>query len=305
MEDRKTRILEIGSDDGLIASFAPDAGMVCCSLTHRGEQVLGLRGGLDAYIEKRSTMGIPLLHPWANRLARRQFEVAGREVDVGAAGPPPKLDGNGLPIHGLMTAAPGWEARSEETADGGRIVASFQFDGALAAGFPFPHSLTLVAEVAAIELRIELSVLADAGSEVPIAFGFHPYLAMPGVPRRQWEVSVPVETGLPLDERGLPTGDRVTVEAIRGPLGDRTFDDAFVAPSAGEPFRLSGGGRSIEMTFDRGFPFAQLYAPPGEELLAWEPMTAPTNALVSGDDLRVIAAGQSHRAAFTVTVGDG
>ncbi len=35
--------------------------MVCCSLIHRGEQVLGLRGGLDAYVEKRSTMGIPLV----------------------------------------------------------------------------------------------------------------------------------------------------------------------------------------------------------------------------------------------------
>ena len=249
-------------------------------------------------------MGIPLLHPWANRLARTRFEVAGRPVDVGAAEPPPKLDANGLPIHGLLTAAPGWEAHSEETPEGGRIEASFRFDGALAAGFPFPHSLALVAEVAANELRIDLSVLADAGSDVPVAFGFHPYFALPGVPRQQWEVSVPVATGLPLDERGLPTGDRVAVEPIRGPLGDRTFDHAFLAPSEDEPFRLSGGGRWIEVTFDRGFPFAQLYAPPGEELLAWEPMTAPTNALVSGEDLRVIGPGESHRAAFTVTVGD-
>ena len=116
---------------------------------------------------------------------------------------------------------------------------------------------------------------------------------------------MPVETGLTLDERGLPTGERVPVEPITGPLGGRTFDDAFLAPAGGAPLRLSGGGRRIEVTFDRGFPFAQLYAPPGEDLLAWEPMTAPTNALVSGEDLTVIGTGESYSAAFSVSVAGG
>jgi len=293
-------IVDLASDEGLVASFAPEAGMVCCSLTHDGEQVLGLRGGLGAYIGKRSTMGIPLLYPWANRLSDPQFEAAGRAADVSASEPPPKLDANGLPIHGLLTAAPGWDV-IEPPADG-RMAARFRFDGTLATGFPFPHTVLLVATVRAKELRIELTVEADAGSPVPIAFGFHPYFALPGIPRDEWLVSAPVRTRIELDGRGLPTGERTPATPIAGALAGRTFDDAFLAPSGGEPFRLSGGGRRVEVRFDGGFPFAQLYAPPGEELLAWEPMTAPTNALISGDALKVIAPGESYTAGFSIRV---
>src|SRR3954470_8330797 len=74
---------------GVEAAFVPEAGMVGCSLRHRGEELLGQRGGLARYVSDRSTMGIPFLHPWANRLAQRRFEVAGREVDLGKASPPP------------------------------------------------------------------------------------------------------------------------------------------------------------------------------------------------------------------------
>jgi aldose 1-epimerase len=52
----------------------------------------------------------------------------------------------------------------------------------------------------------------------------------------------------------------------------------------------------------RGYPFAQLYAPEDDDVVAFEPMTAPTNALVSGSDLTVIAAGDSYEAAFELTV---
>ena len=72
--------LTLASDgDGLEATFVPSAGMVGCSLRHRGEELLGQRGGLRTYIEERSTMGIPLLHPWANR-ARADAVLGCREA---------------------------------------------------------------------------------------------------------------------------------------------------------------------------------------------------------------------------------
>ena len=69
--------LESAARGGLEAVFVPEAGMVCCSLKHRGEELLGQRGGLRAYVDHYSTMGIPFLHPWANRLGADRFE-AGR-----------------------------------------------------------------------------------------------------------------------------------------------------------------------------------------------------------------------------------
>src|SRR3954471_24389988 len=98
----------------LEATFVPDAGMVGSSLRHRGEELLGQRGGLAAYVAQRKTMGIPLLYPWANRLSRRRFEVAGREVAIDPEATPLRLDARGLPMHGLLTAASGWRVERHE-----------------------------------------------------------------------------------------------------------------------------------------------------------------------------------------------
>src|SRR3954453_365191 len=73
----------------LEAVFVPDAGMVGCSLRHRGAELLGQRGGLGAYVAERKTMGIPLLYPWANRLGAWGCALAGRPGWGRAASPPP------------------------------------------------------------------------------------------------------------------------------------------------------------------------------------------------------------------------
>ena len=79
--------------------------MVGCSLRHRGEELLGQRGGLAAYVAERKTMGIPLLYPWANRLSAWRFALAGREIAIDPGATPLRRDANGLPMHGLLSAA--------------------------------------------------------------------------------------------------------------------------------------------------------------------------------------------------------
>src|ERR1700712_3969324 len=66
----------------IAATFVPQLGMIGASLEHRGDELLGQRNGLPAYEARGSTMGIPLLHPWANRLNGFQYEVAGRHVSI-------------------------------------------------------------------------------------------------------------------------------------------------------------------------------------------------------------------------------
>src|SRR3954447_2983854 len=98
----------------LTATFAPGAGMVGSSLRHEGGELLGQRGGLDAYVKRGSTFGIPLLHPWANRLSSRHYEVVGKAVDLDMAWPEVRPDETGLPIHGLCSACPYWEVVSTD-----------------------------------------------------------------------------------------------------------------------------------------------------------------------------------------------
>jgi len=285
------RALTISSPE-LEAAFVPGAGMVGCSLRHRGDELLGLRRGLNAYVGERATMGIPLLYPWANRLARSRFELAGRTVDLAAVSPPVRTDGNGLPIHGLLAGVP-WRVDRHE---GAVLAASVDF---ATAAFPFPHELALVAEVRETALTVTLTVRATRDAPVPIAFGFHPYLRLPGIDRRDWEIEVPVRERLRLDERMLPTGELEPVAVAAGALGSRTFDDAYLAPDA--PFVLEGGGRRIELAFLEGYPYAQVFAPAEDDVVAFEPMTAPANALLE-PALRLLAPGDSYSAAFSITV---
>jgi aldose 1-epimerase len=302
--------LESEALGGIEAIFVPEAGMVCCGLRHRGEELLGQRGGLTKYVEAGSTMGIPFLHPWANRLGKSRFELAGRGVDLELEGLHVKRDGAGLPMHGLLTAARGWHVERhvefEDDGDGGVLVASFDFGAypRLLEAFPFPHRVEIEATLAGPELRIATTVRAGEEASVPIAFGFHPYLQLPGVPRSEWEVEAPPRERLELDERMLPTGRRETVEIRSGPLGQRTFDDAFVAPPDGAPFVLGAAGRRLALQMGEGYPFAQIYAPGDLDAVAFEPMTAPTNALISGEDLQMLPAGESFTATFSIAIGE-
>jgi aldose 1-epimerase len=298
--------LEGDARGGLVAVFVPEAGMICCSLRHRGEELLGQRNGLRAYVERYSTMGIPFLHPWANRLGDDRFEVEGRPVDLTLPDLPLKRDGAGLPMHGLLTAAPGWRVdRHAEIDGGGVLAASFDFGAYphLLEAFPFPHLVGIEATLVEGSLEVATTLTATGDVAVPVAFGFHPYLALPGVSRAEWVLEAPVRERIDLDARGLPGGEREPVAIERGALGERTYDDAFLAPSPGIAFALEGGGRRLELRMDSGYPFIQIFAPADTDAVAIEPMTAPTDALrASGPELTFVPPGETFAAAFSISV---
>jgi aldose 1-epimerase len=299
--------LDSSAAGGVVATFVPEAGMIGCSLRSGGDELLGQRGGLAKYVGSGSTMGIPFLHPWANRLGAGRFELAGREVDLDRPGLPLKRDAAGLPMHGLLTASGGWAVeRHLETDEGGLLVAGFDFGAhvLLMEAFPFAHRVELVAELAGAELTIATTVRAGEAGPVPISFGFHPYLRLPGLDRAEWVLEAPVRERLLLDERGLPTGEREPLTIAAAPLGDRTYDDAFTAPPDGVPFALVGGGRRLELRLGEGYPYSQIYAPLDTDAVAFEPMTAPTNALLSGEDLPLLDPGESFTASFSIAVAE-
>jgi galactose mutarotase-like enzyme len=65
-------------------------------------------------------------------------------------------------------------------------------------------------------------------------------------------------------------------------------------------FALSGGGRRIEVAFEQGYGFAQVYAPDVEDVICFEPMTAPADALRHSP--ATVAPGESFAARFSVSV---
>jgi galactose mutarotase-like enzyme len=285
----------------LEARFALEPALVGCSLLHRGEELLDPRKGLRAYAETGSTMGIPLLHPWANRLGGFDYTVGRRSVELDPGSPLVVRDEHGLPMHGLLPGRRRWSVREAGDA---RLLADLDFtsDAELLAAFPFPHVLELDARLRDGVLEIDTTVSAAGDEPVPIAFGWHPYLRLPGVARADWEVRLPVLRRLVLDERQIPTGETEDVEPFDGPLGQMTFDDGFDRLAQAPVFELRGGGRRIAVEFVEGYRVAQVFAPSQFDAVSFEPMTAPANALRSGEDLAHARPGEPYRAGFRITV---
>jgi aldose 1-epimerase len=275
--------------------------MTGVSLRFRGREYLALPGGVDG-LRGGHTAGLPLLAPWANRLASWRYRAAGVTVDLG--GQPLRTDDHGLPIHGLLVGSPGWSVRARRArGSAARLEASIALDSP---AFPFPHRIDVVATARDDRLVVDTTVVPTGRRRVPIAFGWHPYLRVPGTPRARWQLRPPARRHLALDDRGIPTGEERREPVEQEAVGRRTLDDLY---ALGRDHRLAftgDDGASIELRAGPGYPYAQAWVPPGRPFAALEPMTQPTNALVAGGvaggNPPLVAPGDAFTARFTLAV---
>jgi aldose 1-epimerase len=282
------------------ATFVPVAGMIGTSLADGDDEFLGQRRGLNAYVTSGKTMGIPILYPWANRLSASKYGINGAVVTLTAGTGGVRTDEHGVPIHGVLAAYPGWlvTAKTDNT-----MTAVLDYGGKprLLASFPFPHVLTQEVTLEDRTLTIATTVMPITAASVPMCFGYHPYFTIPGVPREDWQLTRPAMRHLPVDNWGIPTGEHEDWDGATESLKSVTYDDGFDNVRDGSVFTLTGGDRRIEVTFEKGYPAAQLFAPPADALVAIEPMAAPTDALRRGN-YRFAIAGKPETARFSIKV---
>lgn len=287
-------------DEETEAEFVPGANMVCRSLRHRGDELLvepHPPRGLEAYAQHGKTMGIPLLHPWANRLTGREYTAAGKTVALPRAEGRYGVDPNGLPIHGALPGHLRWAVDAGSPAD--RLIARLVWQSPeLLALFPFEHELVMEAALGAGELTVQVTLRATGADAVPVSFGFHPYLTIPRSVRADWRVTLGASQRLVLDERMIPTGEREPLVEREFVLADQSWDDGLAGLDERARFTVATERMTLTMTFEQGFGFAQVYAPPGHDYICFEPMTAPTGALDSGMGLSVVTPGNEHRTRF-------
>ena len=237
---------------------------------------------LDGYAEDALPDGGrgQVLAPWPNRLRDGRWRWQDRDLQLPLSEP-----GKGNASHGLVRWA-GWSA-VESQAD--RVVLEHLLHPQ--PGYPFRLRLRAAYAVdAARGLSVVLTATPLDGP-APVALGLHPYLAPPaGGLVDSCTLHAPAATRLLVDERSLPTG-RAPVEGavdLREPvlLGDRVLDTTYT-DRAGSEVRLSGGGRTTVVTTDA--PWLQVFT--GDTLapdrrrrgVAVEPLTAPPNALATGE----------------------
>ena len=284
------------------ATFLPGCGMLGASLRHRGEEFVAWPRSL-ADFRAGSMTAVPLVHPWGNRLESHAYRVGRKRVDLRGLDLP--TDPNGLLMHGNLRGAPFEIARADATANGARLVARLDYGARpdLLSAFPFPHLVTVTADLSEDALRLTTEIEPMGRAPVPVSFCWHPYVRIPGEPKRDWELRWPACEQVLVDERVIPTGERVAQRAENAPLAHRTFDDHY-ALGADRRFALAGGGRRLEFRFGPTYPFGQLYVPPRGSFAAIEPMTATIDALGRGT-APLVAPGDRFRAWFSIAASAG
>jgi aldose 1-epimerase len=295
LQESSARTLVAGD---LQAVFLPDHGMLGASLRYKGVEILRRVEDLEAAAARGSSAGIPLLYPWANRLAESRYRVLGQEVVLDKSSPLLHFDEHGLPMHGVPWPLLRWlvtEARQEF------ITAQLDwFSSDLLALFPFRHRVELVATLRPDGLTLETTVLASSEGPVPVSFGFHPYFGFSELSRANWYLKLSAMRKLVLDGRGIPTGDEERFAGFNDELGESSFDDGFALMDEQTTFAVAGAACKVSVELLAGFRYAQIFAPKDKDYIALEPMTAPANALGNGRGLRFVAPGERFRAAFRI-----
>jgi aldose 1-epimerase len=282
----------------LEATFLPGMGMLGASFRHRGEELLRRLENLGSAAEKGSTAGIPLLYPWANRLAVAHYNIYEKEFSLDPSSPLLHQDDQGLLMHGVKWALLKWNVIE---ANEFRLLTRLDWTSKeLLEVFPFHHQVEMDVTLCPESLTIGITVFAE--DPVPVSFGFHPYFGLPGTDRLHWRLEMPAMRKLLLDNKKIPTGEEQFTAQFDDLLGDQDIDAGFALLDDIPKFSISGGGRRITLEFLENYRYAQIFAPKNNDFIALEPMTAPTSALTSGKGLEWIQPKQYLSARFRIGI---
>lgn len=271
------------------AAVVTESGATLRTLSYDGRPVVA---GFADHEQATAGRG-QLLLPWPNRVAGGRYRFGGRTHQLPLSEPD-----RGNASHGLVRWA-AWrpvEQSHEAVTMALRLPAQ--------SGYPWTLDLTARYALSAEGLEVTVTAANRAAAPAPFAAGAHPYLTVGDGPVDEWELDLAADTRLSVDDALIPVGreDVAGTELdFRGgrSVGGTVLDTAFTGLARSEDGRaevtVRHGDRAVTLWMDRSHGWVQVFS--GESLpeperrrsLAVEPMTGPPNALVSGEDLLVLA----------------
>lgn len=234
------------------------------------------------------------LAPWPNRLEDGAWELDGRLLSVPVTEP----DRNNA-LHGLL------RDRSYEATKTSESSATFSTKLSPTQGYPFTLEIAITYELGASGITVKHEARNVSNSAAPFAAGAHPFIKCGHNPLPSLSLTSQVLSYLEVNERLLPTAERDISGGdcdIRFPrvLSSLSLDTAFrVSTHAPAVLRAPDGSRT-ELWQDASWGWLQIFLTPDYPspdgpvwALALEPMTAPPNALKTGEDLIWLEPGQT------------
>ncbi len=236
------------------------------------------------------------LAPWPNRVRDGLWHLAGEPQQLDLT--EPEL-GNAL--HGLLRDRPYDLA---ERTDSSVTLAATIFP---TRGYPFEVATTARFELTADGITVTHSLRTVGDAAAPVAVGSHPYLRLGDIPLDELTVTVPAGSRFETDARLNPTAETPvdgTRYDLRGgvPLRGLALDDGFgqLPPGVNASRVTAPDGRYVELWQGEDFRYVQVFVTrifPTDEgpagALAIEPMSAPADALNSGQGLRWLEPGET------------
>ena len=249
-----------------------------------------------------------LLAPWPNRIRDGKYSFDGRDLQLPLTEP-----AHHNASHGLVRWA-SWTP-VEHTADS----VSLRLRVMSQPGYPWTLDLRVRYAVSVDGLTVTLTATNRSGSRAPYAAGAHPYLTTGSGPVDGWELTLPCDTRLLVDDQLIPTGREYVRDTeldfrTARPIGSTSLDTAFTGVSRTVDGRTEVrvrdplSGEVTVLWMDERHRWLQLFT--GDALpqharqaLAVEPMTAPPNAFGTGEDLVVLAAAGSEGDEVSISWG--
>jgi len=291
-------------------SIVPSVGNIAYDMKVNGKSILYFPyASLRDFRANPGLCGVPFLAPWANRLDQMAFFANGKKYAFNPDLHNVKPDGNGLPIHGLISFSNLWEV-VEAKADGAdaHVTSRLEFwkHPDLMAQFPFAHVIEMTYRLRGGELEVE-TVLRNLSAEpMPVSIGFHPYFQLDDAPRDQWKAHLPAREHVALSKILTPTGERKKMDMPDPfPLAGAQLDDVFTGLEPNAEFSVQGAREKISVIYGAKFPVAVVYAPAGKSFICFEPMAGLTNAMNlhhegKYPELQIVKPGAEWRGSFHI-----
>lgn len=257
---------------------------------------VGERPVLDGYDEADQCDGArgQTLAPWPNRVKDGKWSFGGQSLQLALTEP----DQHNA-IHGLVR----WATWSVTTKSAAAVTLSTVVHPQ--PGYPWTVEVSNDWRLEDTGLSVTTTMTNRSDSAAPVAVGFHPYLA-PGVPTVDDALlTLPAQTRLPTGPQQIPTGTEPVAGSaydFREPrrIGDLRIDFAFtdlVRDADGRcRLRLCGpdGQPGVALWVDESYSYLEVFTgdtlAPGRRRrgLGIEPMSAPPNAMATGQSLVVL-----------------
>ena len=252
-------------------SICPSVGNIAYDLRVNGKPILmSPPGGLAEWKAKPAQAGIPFLAPWANRMDPDSFWANGKKYLLNPDAADLRRDGNGLAIHGLLLFASGWQViKLDAGDDSAEVVSRLEFwrHPEWMSQFPFAHTIEMTYRLSNGTLEVRTAIHNESRDPMPLLIGFHPWYQIPGVPRDDWKVHLPVREHYTLSSKSgsQPAKQNHRICPTRSRSQAASLTTCSAASTQTTNFGWKAQGKRISVRFGPKFPIAVVYAPEGSK----------------------------------------